>query len=100
MRINEITEIGGMGRPDFDYEPVVLETYFAIKAGKKSRVHARPLKGQQSFPSDLDAECCRQMRKDYPIGTAFLVWGKVTNRQGKGEFVYTYHGWPFEVVGK
>ena len=86
-------------RPGPDYTPVVLQTYHQIKSGKNHSVHARPYPGQKNFPEDLDAECCKEMRNNYPIGTLFLVWGKVTDRLGGGKYVYTYHDWPFEIVG-
>ena len=98
MRIGEIKKIGGKECPGPEYLPVVLETYYEVKSGKKSRIHARPVSGQEHFSSELDAECCRDMRKKHPVGTMFLVWGKVTDREGGGSFVYTYHGWPFEIV--
>jgi len=98
MTIDEITEIGGKECPGLEYSPVVLETYYEAKSGKSSRIHARPVKGQKYFPAELDAECCRDMRKKYPVGTVFLVWGKITDREGSGEFIYTYHGWPYEII--
>ena len=99
MRLDEITEIAGKECPGPDYSPVILQTYYQVKSGKKSTIHARPYPGQGQFSEDLDAECCRKMRENHPAGTLFLVWGKVTDRLGDGEFVYTYHGWPFEIIG-
>jgi len=92
MRLDEISKIGNMERPGPEYSPAVLQTYKQVKSGKKSNIHARPYPGQGHFSVDLDAECCRKMREDYPIGRLFLVWGKVTDRLGGGEYVYTYHG--------
>ena len=36
--------------------------------------------------------------KCYPIGTRFLVYAKLTDRQGGGEFVHTNHAWDVEVL--
>ena len=102
MRLDEITEIGGKKRPaDKDgqrYVPAVLETYYEVKSGKSRNVHARPVKGQAQFDSILDAECSREMRENHPIGTMFLVWAILVDREGT-DFVYTSWQWPYEVVG-
>lgn len=101
MRIEEIKIIGGKKRPlDKDgqrYMPAVLETYFERKSGKSRLIHARPVKGQSLFDHCLDAECSRDMRENYPIGTMFLVWAIVVDREGT-DFVYTSWKWPFEIV--
>ncbi len=101
--IHKLTHIGDKARPpDKDgqrYMPVVLETYRMTKSGKSHNVHARPIKGQGKFKPSMDAECSRNMRKSHPIGTMFLAWCIVIDREGT-DFVYTYHDWPHPVVGK
>ena len=100
MRIGDITEIGGKKCPRPIYKPVVIQSYFEVKSGKKSNIHACPISGQPEFPMELDVECCRTMRETHPIGTMFLVWGKINIREGKGKYVYTYEGWPYEIINK
>ena len=101
MEINKITEIGGKRKPVHPelgpYKACVLETYHEVKSGKKRHIHARPVTGQEDFPAKLDAECCRYMRENYPVGTIFLVWAIVTDRKGT-DFVYTSWQWPYEIV--
>ncbi len=57
-----------MEKPWSEYKQVIVETYHAVKAGKSSRIHVRPISGQQ-FPMTMDVECSRSMRKIYPVGT-------------------------------
>ena len=101
--IDKITHIGGKARPpDKDgqrYMPVVLETYRSTKSGKGHDLHARPIAGQGKFKPEMDAECSRAMRRNHPVGTMFLAWCIIIDREGT-DFVYTYHGWPHPVVGK
>lgn len=86
-----------MAKPWESYQRVVVETYFGVKPGKSSQVHVRPLEGQ-IFPSDMDVECSRAMRKDHKLGTKFRIWAKETDREDGKPFLYSYHGWPYEVV--
>ncbi|GHA88622.1 hypothetical protein GCM10009069_09500 [Algimonas arctica] len=99
--IDHITQIGGKKRPkDKDgqrYRPVVIETYRVTKSGKGHSLHARPVSEQGKFKPELDAECSRDMRRNYPTGTKFLVWAMLIHREGT-DFVYTYGGWPHEIV--
>ena len=88
-----------MAKPWESYEQVVIETYKAVKSGKSSNVHARPVEGQR-YPTTLDVECSRKMRSDHPVGTKFRVWAKLTDREGGGEYLYTSWRWPYEVVGE
>ena len=86
-----------MANPWSSYRQVVVETYYAVKPGKSSRVHARPVEGQP-YPTDWDVECSRAMRKDHPVGTKFRIYAKETNREGGKPFLYTHFSWPYEVV--
>lgn len=101
LGIDKISSIGGKSRPpDKDgqsYTPVVIETYKMSKPGKRHDLHARPIKGQGKFRPEFDAECSRQMREEYPVGTMFLVWAILIDREGT-EFVYTSHRWPHDIV--
>jgi len=62
LNLDHITIIDGLERPD-GYDAVVVETYAAVKAGKSSKIHVRPIEGQDYFNSSVDLECSRQMRK-------------------------------------
>ncbi len=86
-----------MSKPWTQYERVIVETYEAVKAGKSSRIHVRPIPGQP-FSPDTDVECSRTMRGRHPIGTKFRIWAKETDREGGKPFLYSRHDWPYEVV--
>ena len=86
-----------MAKPWEDYQQVIVETYHAVKSGKASRIHARPVEGE-AFPTTMDVECSRAMRKEHPVGTRFRIWAKETDREGGKPFLYTSWRWPYEVV--
>lgn len=78
------------------YHQIIVETYHAVKSGKSTNVHVRPIEGQV-FPTTYDVECSRAMREAHPIGTRFRIRVKQIDREGT-PFLYSYHGWPYEVV--
>ena len=86
-----------MAQPWSGYNRVIVETYSARKAGKSSTIHARPVAGQ-CYPTSMDVECSRDMRKRHPVGTKFLIYAKETDREGGKPFLYTHFSWPYEVV--
>jgi len=79
------------------YHQVTVETYEAVKRGKSSRIHVRPIEGQE-FPTSMDVECSRKMRMRYPVGTRFRIYAKVTSREGGKPFLYSRYDWPYDVV--
>ena len=86
-----------MSNPWAEYKQVVVETYSAVKPGKSSRIHVRPITGQP-YPTTWDVECSRSMRTLHPVGTKLRIWAKETNKDGGKPFLYTHFSWPFEVV--
>lgn len=86
-----------MAQPWSNYNQVIVETYYAVKSGKSSRIHVRPAAGQ-AYPQSMDVECSRTMRKAYPIGSKFRIWAKETDKEGGKPFLYSHFDWPFEVV--
>lgn len=86
-----------MSNPWASYKQVVVETYAAVKPGKSSRIHVRPVEGQP-YPTTWDVECSRSMREHYPIGTKLRIWAKETNKDGGKPFLYTHFSWPVAVV--
>jgi hypothetical protein len=84
-------------QPWSSYQQIVVETYFAKKSGKSSKIHVRPVDGQ-AHPTTMDVECSRSMRKDHPVGTLFRIFVKVTNKEGGKPFLYSSYKWPYEVV--
>ena len=89
-----------MAKLDEDYEWVDVESYLPGKtSGLHGKVHVRPLPGQR-FPVHLHVECARVIRKNYPVGTRFRIFAKLTDREGGGEFLYSSYRWKYEVLGR
>ncbi len=86
-----------MAKIDGAYFSIVVESYRSAKAGPHGYLHIRPVKGQ-SFPTTLHVECSKKLVNNYPVGTKFRIKVKLTDRLGEGEFLYSYYGWPFEIV--
>lgn len=87
-----------MAKHDEEYEWVDVESYMPSKtSGLHGKVHVRVLPGQR-FSTDLHVECGRNLRKDYPVGTRFRIWAKLTDREGGGEYLYSYWKWKYEVL--
>jgi len=80
------------------YTQIIVETYSGRKPGKSSLIHVRPIAGQ-IYPTTMDVECSRPMRKEYPVGTKFRIYAKEMSREGGKPFLYTRYDWPYEVVG-
>ena len=65
------------------YEWVEVESYMPDRtSGLHGKVHIRPVAGGK-FSPDLHVEC-----------------SKLTDREGGGEFLYSYWGWDYEVVSR
>ena len=80
------------------YEHIVVESYIPTqRTGLHGAVHIRPVAGQKYSPS-LHVECSKKLIRDYPVGTKFRIKAKLTDREGGGEFLYSYFGWSYEVV--
>lgn len=85
---------------DNPYETILVESYIPdYTSGKHGKVHVRPVAGGK-YPSSLLVECSKRLSRDYPVGTKFRLQVKLTDREGGGEYLYSYHGWPYEVVTK
>jgi hypothetical protein len=42
----------------------------------------------------------KALRFAHPLGTNFLVYAKLTNKEGGNNFVHTNHAWDVEVLGR
>lgn len=81
-----------------DYREIIVESFrLDNTSGRHGDIHVRPAKGQ-FYPQTLMVECSRRLKTDYPVGTKFKLSVKLTDLKGGGTFLYSYHGWPFEVV--
>ena len=88
-----------MGKPTEPYIRIVVETYIESGSGLHGIIHVRPIAGQQ-VPQSLRVRFPKALRHAHPIGTRFRVYAKLTDREGRGEFVHTNHAWDVEVIGK
>jgi hypothetical protein len=43
-------------------------------------------------------ECSKHLSQNYAVGTKFRIRAKLTDREGGGEYLYSYHGWKVEVL--
>jgi hypothetical protein len=86
-----------MAKTDGAYFTIIVESYRSARAGPHGYLHIRPIAGQR-FPSTLHVECSKKMLTNYPVGTKFRIKVKLTDRLGEGEFLYSYYGWPFDVI--
>jgi hypothetical protein len=87
-----------MAKPEEGYQWVEVESYKADRTGGlHGEIHVRPVAGGQ-FPSDLRVECSKKMARDHPVGTRFRIKAKLTDLEGGGKFLYSYHGWKFDVI--
>lgn len=83
---------------DNSYEFVIVESYYPTDlSGRRGKIHFRPVAGEK-YPQTMSVECARRLGKDYPVGTKFRLLAKLTDRDGSGEYLYSYHGWEYEVL--
>lgn len=87
-----------MAMPQEGYSWVQVESYTADRtSGLHGTVHIRPVPGEQ-YPTNLRVECSKSMSRDYPVGTRFRIWAKLTDKEGGRPFLYTSWRWKFEVL--
>jgi hypothetical protein len=41
----------------------------------------------------------KALRRQHPLGTRFLVYAKLTDKEGGNDFVHTNHAWDVQVLG-
>jgi hypothetical protein len=88
-----------MAKPFEPYRYVEVESYRpGNTGGLHGPVHIRPCPGQ-GFPTTIHVECSKDLSRKYPVGTRFRIRAKLTDREGQGEFLYSYFGWKYEVLG-
>lgn len=87
-----------MAKLDEEYRLVDVESYVpGNSSGLHGKVHIRPCAGQ-GFSTDMHVECSKKLSRNYPVGTRFRIWAKLTDREGSGDFLYSYFGWKYEVL--
>ena len=87
-----------MAKEDEPYRQVVVESYKATNtSGLHGEIHIRPVAGQ-GFSTKLQVECSKKLSRNFPVGTQFQIQAKLTDREGGGEYLYSFHGWPVTVL--
>lgn len=79
------------------YRTVAIETYSGRETTSSQGVRARPLPGQK-LDTSMNVECSSKMRKNYPLGTKFLIEAKVTCKEGGTPFLYSHYNKPYKVI--
>lgn len=88
-----------MALRDGSYRMVVVESFRPVNtSGLHGEVHIRPIAGQ-GLSTEMFVECSKKLSERYPVGTRFRIKAKVTDREGSRPFLYSYFGWPYELVG-
>lgn len=89
-----------VAKPNEPYVSVIVESYLPNNtSGLHGKVHIRPVAGQ-GYPANMHVECSKRLSSDYPVGTRFRLRAKLTDREGEGDFLYSYFGWKYEILGK
>lgn len=87
-----------MAKLNEDYRMVLVESYRPkATSGLHGAVHIRPCP-DQGFPTTMHVECSKSLSRNYPVGTIFRIKAKLTDREGSGDFLYSYFGWKYDVV--
>jgi hypothetical protein len=86
-----------LAKPWSPYRQIIIETYQGPSRGAHGSVRARPIPGQ-FYPTSMNVECSRDMRRRFPVGTRFRVYAKETDREGGTPFLYSHPSWPYDVV--
>jgi hypothetical protein len=80
------------------YVLVEVESYMPSQTnGLHGKVHIRPRAGQ-GYPMTTHVECDNKLKTGFPVGTKFRIKAKLTDRDGGGEYLYSYFGWPYDVI--
>ena len=83
---------------DEPYLTVDVESYISANtSGLHRRVHIRPLPSQE-LPEDMHVACSKILTRDYPVGTAFRLRAKLTDREGGHPFLNSSYRWPITVI--
>jgi hypothetical protein len=86
-----------VAKPWSQYQQLIVETYYDVRARESSHVRVRPA-ADQAFPTTMNVECSRSIRSRYPVGTRFYIYAKETDKEGGNPFLYSHYDWPFEVL--
>jgi hypothetical protein len=87
-----------MGMPAEPTVRVMVESFKPKSTnGLHGEVHIRPVAGQ-AYPPTLHVRCSKGLSRNYPVGTKFWIFAKLTDREGGSQFMSSHHSWDYEVV--
>ncbi|WP_447885238.1 hypothetical protein [Serratia fonticola] len=89
-----------MAKPEESYRWLKVESYIVNStSGKRGKIHIRPLPGQWA-DTHLAVECSKKLSdtKNYPVGSQFEIWAKLTDREEGGEYIYSSFRWEFKLI--
>ena len=87
-----------MAKENEQYRQLIVESYMIVgTSGLHGEVHIRPVDGQ-GLSRKLQVECSKKLSRNFPVGTQFQIRAKLTDREGGGEYLYSYPGWPVTVL--
>lgn len=87
-----------VAKPEEPYILIVVETYHESGSGLHGDLHVRPIAGQ-ALPRNLRVRFPKALRRAHPLGTRFLCYAKLSDKEGGNEFVHTNHAWDVQVLG-
>lgn len=87
-----------MAKPEEPYQWIEVESFIPKStSGLHGLVHIRPCPNQ-GFPTTLRVECSKKLSRDYPVGTRFRIYAKLTDMLGGGEYLYSHFRWKYDVL--
>ena len=63
------------------YRTIAIESFRNPGEPSSASVRARPLPGQ-GLSTEIRVECSSKMRKNYPLGTIFIVQAQLIDKEG------------------
>ena len=86
-----------MAKPAEPTLRIVVETYREAGSGLHGDRHVRPVESE-GYPPGTRVRCSKAMRFSQPLGAKFLIYAKLTDKEGGADFLSSWHGWDYEVV--
>ena len=80
------------------YFHAAVETIWNDGEASSQPVRVRPLPGQ-GLPGWLRVQCDRGLLRDHPVGSIFILWLKLMDREGTPE-LYSYFRWRYVKVDR
>jgi hypothetical protein len=86
-----------MAQENPDEEVLVESCRASNTSGKHGEIHIRPV-ACHKYPATLQVACSKELSRDYPVGTRFLLIAKLTDREKGGEYLYSHPRWKANVI--